>query len=388
MSDYYCPNCNADLGNQPGFDPDSNYWICAECGVFLTDPDMDQSGNRFEDVGWFCDDCGALLNEQSGFSDWCGYWTCTECGHENRIEEDEIISNKNPSILDSVNSILESVNSVLEAFVPEDSEEDENTYDEDDEIYDSDEEESSYEAYVNEDTENDEEVNPVSDNNVSESTASSNGFTAKIRSFSDIFNEFLHKLKVFCCCIGCFILLIGVGILCYKADAYFNGITIGYDATDMPEMEYGELKELLSQKGFKYIVTSGIEDLEYHEDDKVNHVARLEVGENEVLDKNDRYSRFSKITIIYHLMKKAELPLSSKEAKGQDYLELKQLFIDAGFGNVEIEADYDISLAWFAKAGEVETVTVAGSKKFDSDAKYEVNTPVHIVYHANKKDQN
>lgn len=94
------------------------------------------------------------------------------------------------------------------------------------------------------------------------------------------------------------------------------------------------------------------------------------------------------LTTVYHLMKKAELPLSSKEAKGQDYLELKQLFIDAGFGNVEIEADYDISLGWFAKAGEVETVTVAGSKKFDSGAKYEVNTPVHIVYHANKKDQN
>lgn len=28
MSDYYCPSCGADLGDQAGFDPDEGFWKC------------------------------------------------------------------------------------------------------------------------------------------------------------------------------------------------------------------------------------------------------------------------------------------------------------------------------------------------------------------------
>lgn len=91
MSDYYCPHCGADLGNQPGFDPDAGYWTCTECGQFLTDPgDESDEPSRFDGVGWFCDGCGAYLNKQIGFSDWYSTWTCTECGHVNNLSEDEI----------------------------------------------------------------------------------------------------------------------------------------------------------------------------------------------------------------------------------------------------------------------------------------------------------
>ena len=31
MSNYYCPNCQADLEEQDGFDPEDGYWTCAEC---------------------------------------------------------------------------------------------------------------------------------------------------------------------------------------------------------------------------------------------------------------------------------------------------------------------------------------------------------------------
>ena len=39
MSDYYCTNCGADLGDQYGFDPEKGYWTCTECGTLMTDPD-------------------------------------------------------------------------------------------------------------------------------------------------------------------------------------------------------------------------------------------------------------------------------------------------------------------------------------------------------------
>lgn len=93
MSDYYCPNCGADLEEQPGFDPNGSYWTCTNCGTLLTDPsdpDMDTASG----VTWFCDCCGACLNKQDGFDESYSSWTCTECGHENSLSEDNIYSSE------------------------------------------------------------------------------------------------------------------------------------------------------------------------------------------------------------------------------------------------------------------------------------------------------
>lgn len=93
MSDYYCPHCGADLGDQYGFDPDAGYWTCTECGQFLMDDDI-ADGDEYEGVAWFCDNCNALLNRQLGFSDSYSTWTCTECGHTNGLSEDDIIEDQ------------------------------------------------------------------------------------------------------------------------------------------------------------------------------------------------------------------------------------------------------------------------------------------------------
>ncbi|WP_036978685.1 hypothetical protein [Pseudobutyrivibrio sp. MD2005] len=90
MSEYYCPNCGADLENQPGFAPDAGGWTCSECGQFLTNPEDVNSDAQFDGVGWFCDGCGAFLNKQDGFNDLYGKWTCIECGYENQISENDI----------------------------------------------------------------------------------------------------------------------------------------------------------------------------------------------------------------------------------------------------------------------------------------------------------
>ena len=89
MSEYFCPKCGSDLGDQPGFDPDVGIWTCTECGQTLYGDDI-YDGDIYPGVMWYCDNCGALLNKQFGFSDTYSSWTCTECGYENPIEEDQI----------------------------------------------------------------------------------------------------------------------------------------------------------------------------------------------------------------------------------------------------------------------------------------------------------
>ena len=88
--EYFCPNCNAILNDQLGFDPDCGTWTCTECGKTLYGDDVEETIEKYEGVVWYCDSCGAVLNKQLGFYDSCGTWYCTECGNANSINDNEI----------------------------------------------------------------------------------------------------------------------------------------------------------------------------------------------------------------------------------------------------------------------------------------------------------
>ena len=87
MGEYFCPNCNADLDDQYGFNPDLGVWTCTNCGELLYGDDIADTMDTFDGVVWFCDSCGAILNKQPGFYDYCDTWECTECGYENSISD-------------------------------------------------------------------------------------------------------------------------------------------------------------------------------------------------------------------------------------------------------------------------------------------------------------
>ena len=89
-NEYFCPNCNAILNKQKGFNPNNSTWTCKGCGQFLIDDNI-YNGEDFEGVAWFCDKCEALLNEQPGFSDTYGSWICAKCKHRNPIDKDHLI---------------------------------------------------------------------------------------------------------------------------------------------------------------------------------------------------------------------------------------------------------------------------------------------------------
>lgn len=90
--EYFCPNCNAILNKQKGFDPSKGSWTCKSCGQHLMDESVFE-GDKFKGVAWYCDKCGDLLNKQPGFSDSYGSWICAKCHYRNPIEEANIINN-------------------------------------------------------------------------------------------------------------------------------------------------------------------------------------------------------------------------------------------------------------------------------------------------------
>ena len=80
----FCPNCEANLTKQKGYDNTLPYWVCLGCGEMLINPDVDS------DIAWICDQCGSMLNIQKGFREDCGEWKCTECGFVNQINNQEL----------------------------------------------------------------------------------------------------------------------------------------------------------------------------------------------------------------------------------------------------------------------------------------------------------
>ena len=83
--EYYCPNCNAILTKQKGFDPNLHAWVCKGCGKQLVGDAVPG------EIIWFCYSCGSMLNIQEGFTEKGGKWKCTQCGNNNELSEENII---------------------------------------------------------------------------------------------------------------------------------------------------------------------------------------------------------------------------------------------------------------------------------------------------------
>lgn len=82
----YCPNCEANLTLQKGYNNAYAYWKCRGCGKMLINPDL-TGGSP---IVWICDKCGAILNLQAGFSEAMGEWECRECGFKDKLSKNEI----------------------------------------------------------------------------------------------------------------------------------------------------------------------------------------------------------------------------------------------------------------------------------------------------------
>lgn len=90
LEHHYCPNCDAVLEDQPGFDPAKGVWTCTNCGMQLFGDEAGDTGAYNTGIIWYCDKCGALLNKQEGFDYYADSWTCTECGTENDLSSNNI----------------------------------------------------------------------------------------------------------------------------------------------------------------------------------------------------------------------------------------------------------------------------------------------------------
>lgn len=164
-------------------------------------------------------------------------------------------------------------------------------------------------------------------------------------------------------------------------------IPMGYSSDSLEGLKYTEVVQSLKESGFSNIHTKEISDLTISRDDEENLVTEVKLMFGDSFDENTKYPSNLWITVVYHTVELYAPPLTSKEAKGMNYLDVIDEFENAGFVNVTTVVEYDIVTGWLTDDGEVKSVTINGENKFDSYDEYRLDAEVVITYHTLKKNK-
>lgn len=352
MSDYgdehYCTRCGAVLEEQPGFDPDDNYWICTECGQALYG-EVDEDA-LYGDVLWCCDGCGAILNKQPGFSDYLSSWICTECGYSNDIDEDDIY--------ESEEEYQRFKNSM---------------YDEDDEDEDDNDEEDE--------TEPEKVTRDYQSSSNSNDQKASEKQTKKKPKQNSFFR--CHWKSIFCITLVPTIAFCGF-ILLYL---WSRLIPIGISSDEAGSYDYETIMADLKNAGFAKIYACGVEDLSLEDEDKTGIVSEISVDGTTVFESDDKFDYNKTIYVYYHELELFCLPIASKKCNGENYEDVVSEIEEAGFVNVKTEADYDLTLGLLTKDGAVESVSVNGDTEYSTDTRYRPDVEIIVTYHTFKRNK-
>lgn len=164
-------------------------------------------------------------------------------------------------------------------------------------------------------------------------------------------------------------------------------IPMGYSSDSLEGLKYTEAVQKLKESGFSNVHTKEISDLTISRDDEENLVAEVKLMFGDSFDEDTKYPSNLWITVVYHTVELYAPPLTSKEAKGMNYLDVIDEFENAGFVNVTTVVEYDIVTGWLTDDGEVKSVTINGDKKFDSYNEYRLDAEVVVTYHTLKKNK-
>ena len=164
-------------------------------------------------------------------------------------------------------------------------------------------------------------------------------------------------------------------------------IPMGYSSESLEGLKYMEAVQRLKESGFSNVHTKEISDLTISKDDEENLVTEVKLMFSDSFDEDTKYPSNLWITVVYHTVELYSPPLTSKGAKGMNYLDVIEEFENAGFVNVTTVVEYDIVTGWLTDDGEIKSVTINGEKKFDSYDKYRLDAEVVVTYHTLKKNK-
>ena len=168
---------------------------------------------------------------------------------------------------------------------------------------------------------------------------------------------------------------------------YQKLIPIGYSESDLIGLDYTEVVQKLNQRGFENISTKEVSDLPLIAESQSFSVTDITIEVLDNFDANTKYLCYMPITIEYHTLKLYNAPLTSKDAKDMNYLDVIEKFESTGFINVKTDVKYDIITGWITDDGAVESITINGTEDFDCYNDFRPDAEIVITYHTLKKNK-
>lgn len=147
-----------------------------------------------------------------------------------------------------------------------------------------------------------------------------------------------------------FLVLILIGAGAFTYNAYQKRIVVGVSPSELIGTDCDYAERLLRDNGFTNIHTQRVSDLAPSELSREGIVSEVTIRGRNTFTRNSQFPYDARVEIVYHVVKNIKVPISSREAKKYDYLELSNVFLDAGFLNIRIEVDYDLATGWLIKA--------------------------------------
>lgn len=417
MEEYFCPNCQAVLNEQWGFDPNGGTWTCTQCGQLLMDEDI-YDGDNYEGVAWYCDECRALLNKQYGFSDNYGSWTCTECGHTNGITEDDIIEGTRfgcPNCYATLNKQF-CFNQYLDdwectecgAKLHHNYSDDEYTVVEEEKLKcpncgDILSEQLCYFDYLDDwiCTEcgahlhhdySDEPYDIVEDENEEYDSSNNTNYhespTYTSSNNSSPYYESYKKTDVERTTHPTYGTRISEGDAIKKRIKAFlfkrKKIEIGYDYTDLLGKNIAEVQTKLYNKAFNNVKAISVKDIYVNSPYTEGEVEQVVIGGSSFFQSTDKIPYDTEIIITYHEKKEITIPFSARSLKKKNYNEVAQQLQSLGFTEIYERSVKDLMTGWIKKDGSIESVAVEGNTAFKKNSIYKYDVKIVIEYHTFK----
>ena len=196
------------------------------------------------------------------------------------------------------------------------------------------------------------------------------------------------------------LLLIIVTLLIFagrKGYKYYhrNDIRPNRDSSDYVGEDYIVVINELKDAGFSNIKIVLLADLEKSEANLFGTVYQVAINGKTKFSDSSWFSKDSDVKVTYHGIdpnKKddIQIPENYYDYKGMDYITVVKKFQTAGFENIELRPNYDVSLFSKVKQYELDKISIQGDSKFTAGTWVSPDINVVIVYHdkkANKKKE-
>ena len=152
-------------------------------------------------------------------------------------------------------------------------------------------------------------------------------------------------------------------------------------------MRYEDVVNLLKNQEFTNISVVGSEDLTLDALSQEGIVSQILINGVDSFDASATFPFNAKINIVYHTLKTALPPFTSKYAKRMDIDDVVWEFGNLGFRNIYREEIPDLTKGWFVKEDSVEKVAINGRTDFKKSEHFRLDAKIVISYHTFKKSR-